>query len=79
MDDLVSTGWLAENLAQADVVPVDASWFMPASGRSGHAEFLASHITGARFLDIDAVSSIARPNASAVRWRRLASIVPTGS
>jgi len=37
-------------------VPVDASWFMPASGRSGHAEFLASHIPSARFLDIDAVS-----------------------
>ena len=61
MDDLVSTGWLAENLAQADVVPVDASWFMPASGRSGHAEFLASHITGARFLDIDAVSDTTSP------------------
>ena len=56
MDDLVSTGWLAENLAQADVVPVDASWFMPASRRNSRSEFLASHIPGARFLDIDAVS-----------------------
>jgi len=56
MDDLVSTDWLAQNVAQADLVPVDVSWFMPAAGRSGHDEFLASHIPSARFLDIDAVS-----------------------
>ena len=56
MDDLVSTDWLAQNVVQADVVPVDASWFMPSLGRSGHEEFLAAHIPGARFLDIDAVA-----------------------
>ena len=33
MDDLVSTDWLAQNLGQADVVVVDASWHMPATGR----------------------------------------------
>ena len=54
MDDLVSTAWLAENLGT--VVPVDCSWFMPASGRNGREDYLASHIPGARFLDIDAVS-----------------------
>jgi len=56
MDDLVTTGWLAANLGQADLVPVDCSWFMAASGRSGRDEYLAAHIPGARFLDIDAVS-----------------------
>ena len=56
MDDLVSTDWLAQNMAQADVVPVDSSWFMPALKRSGHDEFLAAHIPSARFLDIDAVA-----------------------
>jgi thiosulfate/3-mercaptopyruvate sulfurtransferase len=61
MDDLVSTDWLAQNLAQADVVPVDCSWFMPAMGRSGREEFLASHIPSARFLDIDAVSDTSNP------------------
>lgn len=61
MDDLVSTAWLAQNMAQADVVPVDASWFMPAMGRSGRDEFLASHIPSARFLDIDAVSDSTNP------------------
>jgi len=61
MDDLVSTDWLAQNVAQADLVPVDASWFMPASGRSGQDEFLSSHIPRARFIDIDAVSDTSNP------------------
>src|SRR3954468_11379000 len=56
MDSLVSTDWLAENLGQPDLVIVDSSWHMPASGRSGRDEYLAAHIPGARFLDIDAVS-----------------------
>ena len=59
MDDLVSTQWLAGNLG--DVVPVDCSWFMPSSGRDARAEFLASHLPGARFLDIDAVSHPSHP------------------
>jgi thiosulfate/3-mercaptopyruvate sulfurtransferase len=61
MDDLVSTGWLAQNVAQADVIPVDASWFMPALGRNAREEFLASHIPGARFLDIDSVADTSNP------------------
>jgi len=61
MDDLVSTVWLAENLGQADVVVVDASWHMPATERSGREEYLQSHIPGARFLDIDAVADTANP------------------
>jgi thiosulfate/3-mercaptopyruvate sulfurtransferase len=61
MDDLVSTVWLAENLGQADVVVVDASWHMPATGRSGREEYMQSHIPGARFLDIDAVADTANP------------------
>ena len=56
MDDLVSTDWLAQNLGQADVVVVDASWHMPATGRKGRDEYLAAHIPGARFLDIDEVA-----------------------
>ena len=34
---------------------------MPASGRSGRDEYLAAHIPGARFLDIDEVSDRANP------------------
>jgi thiosulfate/3-mercaptopyruvate sulfurtransferase len=61
LDSLVSTEWLAEHLGESDVAVVDASWFMPASGRSGREEFLEAHIPGARFLDIDALSDRSNP------------------
>jgi thiosulfate/3-mercaptopyruvate sulfurtransferase len=50
-DPLVSTAWLAERLGKADVRIVDGSWWMPAEGRSGQAEFLEAHIPGAVFFD----------------------------
>ena len=56
MDDLVSTAWLAENLGQRDLTVIDSSWFMPALGRDARKEYLAAHIPGARFLDIDEVA-----------------------
>ena len=61
MDSLVSTEWLARHLGEPDLVIVDASWDMSASGRSGREEYLAGHIPGARFLDIDAVSDRSNP------------------
>lgn len=56
MESLVSTDWLARHLGEPDLAVVDSSWFMPATGRSGRDEYLAAHIPGARFLDLDAVS-----------------------
>jgi thiosulfate/3-mercaptopyruvate sulfurtransferase len=61
MDSLVSTQWLAEHLGEPDLVVVDSSWFMPSSGRSGREEYLAAHIPGARFLDIDQVADRSNP------------------
>jgi thiosulfate/3-mercaptopyruvate sulfurtransferase len=61
MDSLVSTEWLADHLGEAELTIVDCSWFMPASGRNGRDEFLRTHIPGARFLDIDAVSDRSNP------------------
>ena len=61
MDSLVSTDWLAAHLGEPDLVIVDASWFMPSSGRSGREEFLVAHVRGARFLDIDEVSDKSHP------------------
>jgi thiosulfate/3-mercaptopyruvate sulfurtransferase len=61
MDSLVSTDWLAQHLGEPDLVAVDATWFMPASGRSGREEYLAAHIPGARFLDIDELSDRSNP------------------
>lgn len=61
MDDLVSTQWLAEHLDEPDLAVVDSSVFMPGSGRDAGAEFLAAHIPGARFLDVDELSDKSKP------------------
>ena len=53
-DPLVSTAWLAERLG--DVQILDGSWWMPAEDRDPHAEYLAAHIPGAAFFDIDAIA-----------------------
>ena len=52
---LVSTGWLAEHLHDPDLRILDATWFLE-PGRNAHAEYLAAHIPGARFFDLDAIS-----------------------
>ena len=62
MDDLVSTDWLAKALGDRDLTVVDSSWFMPALGRDARKEYLAAHIPGARFLDIDEVADTASPS-----------------
>ena len=53
---LVSTEWLAAHLADSNLVILDGSWHMPASGRAAAAEFRASHIPGARYFDIDKIA-----------------------
>ena len=61
MDDLVSTQWLADNLGQPDLVVLDATLFMPSSGREARSEYLAAHIPGARFFDIEELSDKSHP------------------
>jgi thiosulfate/3-mercaptopyruvate sulfurtransferase len=61
MESLVSTEWLAQHLGEPGLTIVDSSWHMPASGRNGRDEYLAAHIPGARFLDIDALSDRSNP------------------
>ena len=53
---LVSTRWLAERLKDPDLRILDASWYLPDTGRDGRAEYEAAHIPGARFFDIDDIS-----------------------
>lgn len=55
-DALVSTQWLETHLSAPDVRVVEASWFMPATGRKGRDEYDARHIPGAVFFDIDEIS-----------------------
>jgi thiosulfate/3-mercaptopyruvate sulfurtransferase len=56
VNPLVSTEWLASRLHEPHVRAVDASWYLPASGRDAAAEFLAGHIPGAVRFDLDVVS-----------------------
>ncbi len=56
MDSLVSTGWLAGQLGAADLRILDATAFLPGSGRDARAEFEAAHIPGAVFFDLEEVS-----------------------
>lgn len=53
---LVSTGWLAAHLKDPDLRVLDASWYLPDSGRDPRAEYAAGHIPGARFFDIDEIT-----------------------
>lgn len=53
---LKSTEWLASKLGDPSVVPVDGSYYLPTQGRDGRAEYLAGHIPGAVFFDVNAIA-----------------------
>lgn len=53
---LVSTEWLASHLGRPGLAILDASWYLPQQARDARAEFLAGHIPGAGFFDLDAAS-----------------------
>lgn len=53
---IVETAWLAEHLSAPDLVVFDASWHLPPEKRDAKAEYLAEHIPGALFFDIDDLS-----------------------
>jgi thiosulfate/3-mercaptopyruvate sulfurtransferase len=53
---LVSTDWLAAQLGRSDLAVVDGSYFLPTQKRDANAEYLAGHIPGAVFFDIEAIA-----------------------
>jgi thiosulfate/3-mercaptopyruvate sulfurtransferase len=53
---LVSTDWLANRLGDADLAVVDASYYLPTLKRDAHGEFLAEHIPGAVFFDVEEIA-----------------------
>lgn len=57
----VSTEWLAAHLGAPNLVVVDGSWHMPATGRKAREEYLKAHIPGAVFFDIDGISDLTSP------------------
>jgi thiosulfate/3-mercaptopyruvate sulfurtransferase len=55
-DPMISVVALEDRLASGSVRLVDATWFLPDSGRDAWAEYMAGHLPGAVFFDIDAVA-----------------------
>lgn len=53
---LVSTEWLAAHLGHPRLRVIDGSWHMPQQQRDARAEFVAEHLPGAVFFDIDAIA-----------------------
>lgn len=58
---LVETGWLAEHLDAPDIVVLDASLHLPTTGRNAKAEYLAQHIPGALYFDMDDIADETDP------------------
>ncbi|HEX6375289.1 MAG TPA: 3-mercaptopyruvate sulfurtransferase [Allosphingosinicella sp.] len=61
MESLVSTDWLEAELGAPDLKVIDATLFLPNSGRDARAEYEAEHIPGAVFLDFAEMSDRASP------------------
>lgn len=53
---LVATAWLEDRLGQPALRVLDGSWYLPTSGRDPRAEYVAGHLRGAVFFDLDAIS-----------------------
>src|ERR1051325_10734636 len=53
---LKSPEWLAGQIGKPDVVIVDGSYYLPTQNRDAQAEYLAAHIPGAVFFDINAIA-----------------------
>ena len=53
---LKSPEWLAGQIGKPDVVVVDGSYYLPTQNRNAKAEYLAAHIPGAVFFDINAIA-----------------------
>jgi thiosulfate/3-mercaptopyruvate sulfurtransferase len=54
---LVTTDWLAANLATPGLIILDGSFYLPAMKRDAAAEYLAGHIPGAIRFDIDEIAN----------------------
>ena len=61
MDPLIGVENLPAILGWPSVRLVDATWFMPDADRDARAEYLASHLPGAVFFDIDAIADATSP------------------
>lgn len=58
---IVETDWLAEHLDAPDLILLDGSTHLPTTGRNARQEYVAEHIPGAVFFDINEVADHANP------------------
>ena len=58
---LVSPEWLQEHLADADLRIIDFRWYQ--DGRSGKDAYVAGHVPGALFVDLEGDVTGPRPGA----------------
>ncbi len=56
MEQLVSTDWLANEIGASDLRIIDASTFLPESGRNPAAEYEGGHIPTAVFMDLSEIT-----------------------
>jgi len=56
--NFVTTDWLAAHLHSPDLAIIDASWHLPPLKRDARAEYLAAHIPGAVFFNIDEIADL---------------------
>jgi thiosulfate/3-mercaptopyruvate sulfurtransferase len=53
---LATTEWIAERLGKPGVAVVDGSYYLPAQKRDPRSEYIAAHIPGAVFFDIERIA-----------------------
>ncbi|MGK2923495.1 MAG: 3-mercaptopyruvate sulfurtransferase [Methyloceanibacter sp.] len=58
---LIETDELERELDAPDFVIIDATWYMPDEGKDAREEYLAEHIPGAIFFDIDEIADTNSP------------------
>jgi thiosulfate/3-mercaptopyruvate sulfurtransferase len=63
MTILVTPAWLKENRNAPNQRVIDCSWYLPELARDAHAEYLARHIPGAVFFDLEDIADHASPYA----------------
>jgi len=61
MDMLVLTEWLAGEIGASDLHIIDATQFLPDSGRDAKAEYGFEHIPGAVFMDLEDIRDTSNP------------------
>lgn len=75
MDNLVTAAWLQQNLDTPELVVLESTKYLPNENKDGHAAYLAAHIPGARYFDLDQIadtdSALPHMVPSAGRFARL--------